>query len=70
MADPDDYFTAADARALEDVLRSMGKDVTLEVHPAGHGFMNEENPGGTYDPALAARLWPGMTGFLHEALGA
>jgi dienelactone hydrolase len=60
--------TAADARALETRLRGMGKDVVLDVHPAGHGFMNEENPGGTHDPALAARLWPAMTAFLQEAL--
>ena len=68
MADPDDYFTPADAKALEERLRKMGKDVTIEVHKAGHAFMNEENPGGTYDAALAEELWPKMISFFKEAL--
>jgi len=70
MAEHDDYFTADDARSLETRLRGMGKDVALDIHPAGHGFMNEENPGGTHDAALAAQLWPQVTAFLHETLDA
>jgi carboxymethylenebutenolidase len=46
----------------------MGKDVTIEVHPGGHGFMNEENPIGTHDAQLAARLWPRAVAFLQESL--
>jgi carboxymethylenebutenolidase len=68
MADPDDYFTPESARALEAKLRGMGKDVTLAVHQAGHGFMNEENPIGTHDANLAAELWPQVIAFLHETL--
>jgi carboxymethylenebutenolidase len=68
MADPDDYFTPADARALEQKLRAMGKDVTIDIHKAGHGFMNEENPIGTHDATLATELWPKVTAFLHETL--
>jgi carboxymethylenebutenolidase len=69
VADPDDYFPPAAAKALEQKLQSMGKDVVIAVHPAGHGFMNEENPIGTYDAALAERLWPEVVSFLHEKLG-
>ena len=33
MAEHDDYFSPAAAKALEAKLRGMGKDVTLTVHP-------------------------------------
>ena len=69
MASPDDFFTPEAARELEARLRGLGKDVTLTIHDAGHAFMNEENPGGAYDPELAARLWPEVTAFLHAELG-
>ena len=69
MADPDDYFPADAAKALEQKLRDCGKDATIAVHQAGHGFMNEENPIGTYDEELAERLWPEVVQFLHEQLG-
>jgi carboxymethylenebutenolidase len=69
MSDPDDYFTPEAARALEAKLRGLGKDVTIGVHPAGHAFMNEDNPMGTYDAALAERLWPEVNAFLHDTLG-
>ena len=68
MADPDDYFPASAAKALESKLRGMGKDVTIEAHPAGHGFMNEDDPMGTHDQQLAARLWPQVVSFLHDSL--
>src|SRR4029078_663014 len=68
MADPDDFFTPDAARALEAKLRGLGKDVTITVHPAGHGFMNEDNPIGTHDAALAQQLWPDVTGLLHQQL--
>lgn len=69
MSNPDDYFTPDAAKALEAKLQGMGKDVRIEVHHAGHAFMNEENPMGTHDPELAADLWPKVVGFLHEKLG-
>ena len=69
MASPDEFFTPEAAEALEAKLRALGKDVTLTVHDAGHAFMNEENPSGTYDAELAERLWPEITAFLHDQLG-
>jgi carboxymethylenebutenolidase len=68
MADPDDYFPASQAKEIEANLRSMGKDATLEICSAGHGFMNEENPMGTYDEALANRVWPEVVDFLRTSL--
>ncbi len=69
MASPDDFFPPAAATALQDKLRAMGKDVELQVHEAGHAFMNETNAIGTHDADLAARLWPEVIGFLHDQLG-
>jgi carboxymethylenebutenolidase len=68
VSDPDDYFPASAAKDLEAKLTGMGKDVTIDVHQAGHGFMNEENPMGTHDQQLAARLWPQVASFLHDSL--
>jgi carboxymethylenebutenolidase len=58
MSDPDDFFPPAAAKALEAELKGLGKDVVIDVHQASHGFMNEENPMGTYAGGLAAELWP------------
>ncbi|MDH3679676.1 MAG: dienelactone hydrolase family protein [Acidimicrobiia bacterium] len=68
MADPDDFFTPDAARALESELQGIGKDVQLTFHQAGHGFMNEENPMGAYDAALAAEIWPETIDFLRTTL--
>ncbi|HUR48257.1 MAG TPA: dienelactone hydrolase family protein [Acidimicrobiales bacterium] len=69
MAEKDDFFPPDKARALEQKLRDLGKDVTLTVHPGtGHGFMNPDNPLGTLDSDLAARLWPEVLSFLHTHL--
>jgi carboxymethylenebutenolidase len=68
MADPDGFFSPEAAKDLEARLQAMGKDVQLEVHAAGHAFMNEENPMGSHDAQLAARLWPQTIEFLHAQL--
>jgi carboxymethylenebutenolidase len=70
MAERDDFFSPAAARALEAKLRGMGKSVTLKVHPgSGHAFMATHNALGTHDAALAARVWPEAVAFLHDQLG-
>jgi carboxymethylenebutenolidase len=67
MAEKDDFFPPAAARALEAKLRAMGKDVTLTVHPGtGHAFMGPHNALGTKDEKLAAQIWPGVVAFLKE----
>src|SRR5215210_371257 len=59
MAEKDDFFPPAAARALEAKLKAMGKDVTLTVHPGtGHAFMADHNALGTKDEDLAAQIWP------------
>jgi carboxymethylenebutenolidase len=69
MAEHDDFFPAAAARALEAKLRAMGKDVTLTVHPGtGHAFMAPHNALGNLDEALAARIWPEVVSFLKETV--
>ena len=69
MADPDDFFPADAARAIESELQGMGKDVQITVHPAGHGFMNEENPMGAYNADIAAQCWSETVSFFSEQLG-
>ena len=60
MAENDDFFGPDAARALEEKLRAMGKDVTFTVHPGtGHAFMGPHNALGTLDEELAAQIWPG-----------
>jgi carboxymethylenebutenolidase len=67
MAEHDDFFPPAAARALEAKLRGMGKKVTLRVHPGtGHAFMGPHNALGTLNAGLAARIWPEVISFLQE----
>src|SRR5438552_4936699 len=69
MAERDDFFSPAAARALEAKLRGLGKNVTLTVHPGtGHAFMGPHNALGTLNPELAARIWPEVVSFLKETL--
>jgi carboxymethylenebutenolidase len=70
MAEHDDFFPPAAARALEVKLRGLGKDVTLTVHAgSGHAFMGPHNALGTLDVELAAEIWPTVVSFLHDTLG-
>ena len=69
MAERDDFFPPAAARALETKLRGMGKTVTLNVHPGtGHAFMGPHNALGTLDEKLAAQIWPEAVSFLKDNL--
>ena len=69
MAEKDSFFSPQAARALESKLRKLGKNVTLTVHSGtGHAFMAPHNALGTYDAAVAARIWPHAISFLRENL--
>jgi carboxymethylenebutenolidase len=69
MAEHDDFFPPAAARALEAKLRGMGKTVTLKVHPGtGHAFMGPHNALGTLNETLAAQIWPETVSFLKDNL--
>jgi carboxymethylenebutenolidase len=70
MAETDDFFGPAGARALEAKLQGMGKDCEITVHPGtGHAFMGPHNALGTFNEELAEQIWPGVITFLHEQLG-
>jgi carboxymethylenebutenolidase len=67
MAENDNHFSPAAARALEAKLRGMGKNVTLKVYPGtGHAFMGPHNALGTLDEKLAAQIWPEVVSFLKD----
>jgi len=67
MAERDDYFPPAAARALEAKLQGMGKTCTLTVHPGtGHAFMGPHNALGTLNAKLAAEIWPNVVSFLKD----
>jgi carboxymethylenebutenolidase len=69
MAERDNFFSPAAAKALETKLRGMGKDVTLTVHPGtGHAFMAPHNALGTLDAKLASEVWPKAVAFLKDKL--
>ena len=69
MAEHDDFFSPAAAKALETKLRGMGKNVTLTVHPGtGHAFMGPHNALGTLNAQLAAEIWPNVISFLKANL--
>ena len=70
MAEHDDFFPPAAARALEAKLKGLGKHVTLTVHPGtGHAFMAPHNALGTFNARLSAEIWPKVVSFLHGTLG-
>jgi carboxymethylenebutenolidase len=69
MAEHDSFFPPAAAHALEAKLRGMGKTVTLTVHAgAGHAFMGPHNALGTFNAALAAKIWPEVVSFLKQTV--
>jgi carboxymethylenebutenolidase len=69
MAEIDDFFPPAAAKALEAELLALGKDVTITVHEgAGHAFMAPHNALGTQNQELYDKIWPQVTEFLHEHL--
>ena len=51
------------------IERESGSRPQLHMYPAGHAFLNDANPLGTYDPEQAAIAWRRTTGFLHQQLG-
>jgi carboxymethylenebutenolidase len=70
MAENDDFFGPEGAKALEEKLKGMGKDVEVTVHPGtSHAFMAPHNALGTRDEEADKRIWPEVVSFLHEKLG-
>lgn len=69
MAEHDDFFPPDAARALEQQLTALGKDVSFTVYPgSGHAFMAPHNALGTQDLDLYDEVWPKAVAFLHQHL--
>ena len=67
FAGNDDFFPPEAVKALEDELRSRGKDVTFHVYDGcGHAFANEEDPLKNYDEKNAAVAWDRAITHLRE----
>jgi carboxymethylenebutenolidase len=67
-AGQDDYFTPDAARALEDELKALDKDIASHVYPeAGHAFFNEDRPE-AYHPESAELLWDRTVAFFRQKL--
>ena len=64
----DQFFTAADAEALQTTLRSLSKDATLHVYPGvDHAFFNDTRPE-VYDPNAATTAWSRVLDLFHAEL--
>jgi carboxymethylenebutenolidase len=69
MAENDNFFPPAAARALEAKLHGLGKKATMTVHPGtGHAFMGPHNALGTLNEKLAAQIWPEAISFLQKTV--
>ncbi len=69
FASEDGFFPPEKARALEDKLAGLGKDVELFIYEgADHAFFNDTRPE-VHDPAASAQAWSRTTAFLHRHLG-
>ena len=69
FAETDDFFPPDAVKQLEGELRGRGLTVELQVHPGtGHGFTNEENPLGNYEPELSASCFSETVAFLRGTL--
>ena len=64
----DTSVPAADAKPLEEKLKTMGKDVETVVYPdAGHAFFNDSRAN-VYDPKAAADAWKRTLAHFRRAL--
>jgi carboxymethylenebutenolidase len=56
-AEHDEYFGPEPARAFEQQLRDLGKDVSFTIHPGvHHAFFNDHRPE-VYDAVAASAAW-------------
>lgn len=71
------HFGDRDTTPAPDEVRRLADRITTEsgrrpdfrFHPADHAFFNDENPLGTYDPAVARTAWDTTVEFLRANLG-
>ncbi|HEX2038992.1 MAG TPA: dienelactone hydrolase family protein [Acidimicrobiales bacterium] len=68
-AEKDEFFTPDLARALEQQLRELGKEVELFVYPGTqHAFFNDTRPE-VHDPEASRQAWERSLAFFRERLG-
>ena len=68
-AELDDFFTPELARALEQQLRDLGKEVDITVYPGTHhAFFNDTRPE-VHDAEAAAQAWERTLAFFRSKLG-
>jgi len=69
VAGNDEYFSPEAARALEEQLGQMGKQVELHVYDGtDHAFFNDTRPE-VYDAGASATAWARTIDFFHTCLG-
>lgn len=67
-AERDDFASPAAARALEEQLRSLGKEATITVHPGtDHAFFNDSRPE-VYNAQESEKLWRSALEFFRAKL--
>jgi carboxymethylenebutenolidase len=65
----DDFISVADAKALEEEIRSAGNDVEFEFYEgAGHAFFADHDRLGTHDPEHARNAWQRTIDFFKRHL--
>ncbi len=62
----DSYVPPEQRGKIAKIMKDAGRDVRMEVFPAGHGFINPTH--GMGDAQSAARAWPMAVSFLKEHL--
>jgi carboxymethylenebutenolidase len=66
FAELDEYFSPDKARELEQRLRDLGKDASIEIHPgADHAFFNDTRPE-VHNATESARAWADTIAFFRE----
>lgn len=67
-AEHDEFASPEAVMALEDELRSLGKRVTMVVHPGTeHAFFNDTRPD-VYDAEESRKLWDSVLAFFRSTL--
>lgn len=66
FAEQDGFFPPEKARELEEKLRSLGKDASIEVHPGvDHAFFNDDRPE-VHHPERARTAWEDTIEFFRQ----
>ena len=68
-AENDGFASPATARALEEQLKSLGKQVEFHIYPGTeHGFFNDTRPD-AYNADASKQTWDRTLGFFRQHLG-